>query len=51
MAEFVDQFSFSGGCVPQQANKIGEAYTEKFIGHRGCASLKCWYRSENVSPD
>lgn len=35
MAELADQFSFSSGCVPQQVNKTGEAYTEKLIGHRG----------------
>ena len=27
-------------------NKTGEAYTENHIGHKGCVSLKCWYRSD-----
>jgi len=27
-------------------NKIGEAYTENYIGHREYVFLKCWYRSD-----
>ena len=34
----------------QRTNKIGEAYTENHIGHKGPAALKCWYCFEKIIP-